>query len=195
MSMWVSQTIASQPLHYGFPRSQASWDQRWPESSSGTCISCLTPLYTYVPSRQTSSCTWMLLMMEASLSPKKHLLFLVGTSLDPLSFIQQILFKHLVCAGLYIKNQGCSDWVKASSLPALMELMNWWERKPRRNDCRKKKSLKDAGTEVQVRDALEGFWWGNPEMCQQDREHFPEGVMTQLVIESKLALLAARQAK
>ena len=195
MSMWVSQTIASQPLHYGFPRSQASWDQRWPESSSGTCISCLTPLYTYVPSRQTSSCTWMLLMMEASLSPKKHLLFLVGTSLDPLSFIQQILFKHLVCAGLYMKNQGCSDWVKASSLPALMELMNWWERKPRRNDCRKKKSLKDAGTEVQVRGALEGFWWGNPEMCQQDREHFPEGVMTQLVIESKLALLAARQAK
>ena len=28
MSMWVSQTIASQPLHQGFPRSQASWDQR-----------------------------------------------------------------------------------------------------------------------------------------------------------------------
>ena len=34
---------------------------------------------------------------------------LEGTSLDPLSFIQQILFKHLVCAGLYMKNQVCSD--------------------------------------------------------------------------------------
>ena len=67
--------------------------------------------------------------------------------------------------------------------------------KTKEKRLQKKKSLKDAGTEVQVRGALEGFWWGNPEMCQQDREHFPEGVMTQLVIESKLALLAARQAK
>ena len=79
-----------------------------------------------------------------------------------------------------------------------MKLMNWWERKPRRNDCRKK-CLKDAGTEVQdvrrVWGALEGFWWGNPDVCQEDREHFPEGVMTQLVTESKLALLTARQAK
>ena len=90
VSVWVSQTITSQPLHHGFLRSQASWDQRWSESSPGTYISCLTPLYTYVPSRQTSSCTWMLLMMEASLSQMKHLLFLEGTSLDPLSFIQQI---------------------------------------------------------------------------------------------------------
>ena len=140
VSVWVSQTITSQPLHHGFLRSQASWDQRWSESSPGTYISCLTPLYTYVPSRQTSSCTWMLLMMEASLSQMKHLLFLEGTSLDPLSFIQQILFKHLLCARHYMKIQGCSDWVKASSLPALMKLMNWWERKPRRNDCRKKMS-------------------------------------------------------
>ena len=43
--------------------------------------------------------------------------------------------------------------------------------------------------------ALEGFWWGHPDVCQEDREHFPEGVMTQLVTESKLALLTARQAK
>ena len=157
MSIWVSQTIASQPLHHGFPRSQASRDQKGPESLSGTCISCSAPLYTYVPSRQTSSCTWMLLMMEASLSPKKNLLFLEGTSLDPLSFIQQILFKHLVCATHYIKNQGCSVWEKGSSL--LCSWSFWTVGKENQGETTAgKKSLKSAGTEVQdvrrVRGAL-----------------------------------------
>ena len=32
-------------------------------------------------------------------------------------------------------------------------------------------------------------------MCQEDREHFPKGVMTQLVTESKPDLLTAQQAK
>ena len=89
-------------------------------------------------------------MMEASLSPKKNLLFLEGTSLDPLSFIQQILFKHLVCATHYIKNQGCNDWEKASS---------WTGGKENQGETTAgKKSLKFAGTEVQdvrkVRGAL-----------------------------------------